>query len=292
MAVKEKDRNIESSKSDGREKVFLVKVVHSSEIEVCLCPQDIGIKKNSHVILPTKYGKDLGLVLGEIKNHNNYAKEETETIIRVATESDLDLFEKNREKEGDAFNICRKMVKKNNLEMKLVSSHYLMDEPKILFFFTAESRVDFRDLVKDLVSVFKMRIELRQIGVRDESRVLGGIGVCGRLFCCHGVTDKLRPVSIKMAKEQSISLNSMKISGSCGRLLCCLSYEFDCYHSIKKGLPGQGDQVLFNGETRKVKGVNLLSKIVKIVDGDGIFTDIPFCRFIFDSKKGKWKIKS
>ena len=150
-------------------------------------------------------------------------------------------------REERAFALCREKIEARGLEMKLVSAHYLLDEQKILFFFTAENRVDFRELVKDLVSVFKMRIELRQIGVRDEARVVGGLGICGRALCCNAITDKLRPVSIKMAKEQNLTLNSMKISGPCGRLLCCLSYEFDVYREARQTLP-------VHGHARAVRG--------------------------------------
>jgi cell fate regulator YaaT (PSP1 superfamily) len=175
--------------------------------------------------------------------------------------------------------------------MKLVSAHYIPEESKVLFFFTAENRVDFRELVKDLVSVFKMRIELRQIGVRDESRVLGGLGVCGRSFCCHGITDKLRPVSIKMAKEQNLSLNSMKISGPCGRLLCCLAYEYDLYKEAKKDLPSVGNRVCYQGVQCKITDVNILTRNIKIVDNDGRYIDMPISVFEYNPDERIWNVK-
>ena len=172
--------------------------------------------------------------------------------------------------------LCREKIEARGLDMKLVSAHYLLDEQKILFFFTAENRVDFRELVKDLVSVFKMRIELRQIGVRDEARVVGGMGICGRALCCNSITDKLRPVSIKMAKEQNLTLNSMKISGPCGRLLCCLSYEFDVYKEARQALPSMGTRVQFEGEEFRVTEMNVLARRVRFQSETGRVLDVGF----------------
>ncbi len=162
----------------------------------------------------------------------------------------------------------------------------------MLFFFTADSRVDFRELVKDLVSVFKMRIELRQIGVRDESRVLGGLAVCGRDYCCHGITDKLNPVSIKMAKEQNLSLNSMKISGPCGRLLCCLSYEYDFYREEKRKMPSEGSRLKVRDEMVKISEVNILSKKIYLNSADGRLMVVPFEKVRCDEATKKWSIDS
>ena len=175
--------------------------------------------------------------------------------------------------------------------MKLVSAHYCIDEKKILFYFTAENRVDFRQLVKDLVSVFKTRIELRQIGVRDEARVLGGMGVCGRTFCCHGVTDKLRAVSIKMAKEQNLTLNSMKISGPCGRLLCCLAYEYDTYRECRKALPSEGTRIKTGGGALKVVDINIFNRQAKLEAEDGSTLLLPFDKLLHDPKRGQWRIQ-
>ena len=172
--------------------------------------------------------------------------------------------------------------------MKLVSVHYLLEEPKILFFFTAENRVDFRELVKDLVGVFKTRIELRQIGVRDESRVIGGLGVCGRGFCCHMVSDKLKPVSIKMAKDQNLSLNSMKISGPCGRLLCCLAYEHCFYGEQRRLLPPEGCRFSYDGSQWKVLESNVILRLVKISSEDGRQIHLPASAF--EKNDGHWSI--
>jgi len=174
--------------------------------------------------------------------------------------------------------------------MKLVLVHYLLEEPKILFFFTAENRVDFRELVKDLVSVFKMRIELRQIGVRDEARVVGGLGVCGRGYCCHCVSDKLKPVSLKMAKDQKLSLNSVKISGPCGRLLCCLFYEYGFYSEQQRNLPQEGMKTTFNNETWKIAEVNPIACQIKLAHDDGRQVTVPACQF--EKIDNHWKVKN
>ncbi|MDR0586669.1 MAG: hypothetical protein LBG26_05465, partial [Treponema sp.] len=180
-------------------------------------------------------------------------------------------------------------IEKHRLEMKLVSVHYLLDEPKILFFFTAENRVDFRELVKDLVSVFRTRIELRQIGVRDESRVVGGLGVCGRGYCCHMVSDKLKPVSIKMAKDQNLSLNSMKISGPCGRLLCCLAYEHGFYCEQRKLIPQEGTRLFYDGVSWKVTEVNIAAGRIAMNAEDSRVLILPFCRF--EKTDNRWTVK-
>lgn len=211
-------------------------------------------------------------------------------IDRLATPDDLRRYQENLEKEEDALKLCREKVARHGLDMKLVTAHYLLGEPKLLFFFTADVRVDFRELVKDLVSVFRIRIELRQIGVRDESRVLGGLAVCGRDFCCHSVTDKLNPVSIKMAKEQNLSLNSMKISGPCGRLLCCLSYEYDFYMEEKQKYPPEGSRLKIDHDLMKITEVNILSRKISLAGPDGRFLTIPCSAVYFNEEMNRWEI--
>ncbi|MBL7005949.1 MAG: hypothetical protein ISR78_02580 [Spirochaetia bacterium] len=211
-------------------------------------------------------------------------------IERVAADKDLERYERNKEKELEAVSVCKEKIRKHNLDMKLVSAHYLFGESKVLFFFTADTRVDFRELVKDLVSVFKMRIELRQIGVRDESRVLGGLAVCGRDYCCHSITDNLNPVSIKMAKEQNLSLNSMKISGPCGRLLCCLSYEYDFYREEKKRIPGEGTRIKVGNDLVKITEVNILSKKIYLSSHDGRLMVVPFEKLSYNESEKRWEI--
>ena len=246
------------------------------------------IKARSLVIAPTKYGKDVVEVQGVVADTSFVNTDELVAIERPAGIDDLRKLKDNKEKEKRAYELCREKIWSRNLSMKLVSAHYLLDEPKILFYFTAESRVDFRELVKDLVSLFKMRIELRQIGVRDEARVTGGCGVCGRVLCCHGISDKLNPVSIKMAKDQNLSLNSLKISGPCGRLLCCLSYEFQFYKDARRELPQEGVKFIYDGTLFKVVEVNALSSMVKMAGEDGRVLDMKAERFKYS--EGRWKV--
>lgn len=247
------------------------------------------VEARTRVVVPTRYGRDVCELQGVVEAPGQVGKDEIVAIERIATEDDLRKVEANREKEKKAFDACRQKIAARNLPMKLVSAHYLLEEPKVLFYFSAESRVDFRELVKDLVAVFKIRIELRQIGVRDEARVTGGCGVCGRVLCCHGVTDKLVPVSIKMAKDQNLSLNSMKISGPCGRLLCCLAYEYGFYRDARRELPGEGARFQYDGVPFRVIEVNALSGSVKMAGEDGRLLDMPAARFGYS--EGKWHVK-
>lgn len=241
------------------------------------------------VVAPTRYGRDLCELQGVVTEPGSIGRDELVRIERVATPEDIRKAEANRERERKAFDLCRQKIAARNLPMKLVSAHYLLEEPKVLFYFSAESRVDFRELVKDLVSVFKMRIELRQIGVRDEARVTGGCGVCGRVLCCHGVTDKLTPVSIKMAKDQNLSLNSMKISGPCGRLLCCLAYEYGFYRDARRELPNEGARFQYEGTLFRVIEVNPLAGKVKMAGEDGRLLDMPAARFAYT--EGRWQVR-
>lgn len=213
-----------------------------------------------------------------------------EWIRAMATPDEIKHYQENLEAEKEAVRICKEKIAQHKLEMKLVTVHFLISEPKALFFFTAEDRVDFRELVKDLVSVFRMRIELRQIGVRDEARVLGGLAVCGRDFCCHSISDKLDPVTIRMAKEQNLSLNSMKISGPCGRLLCCLSYEYDYYLEEKQTYPSEGTRIKIGGELYKVIEVNILSKTMTLSGSEGRSFSIPRSEVRWSDKTGHWEI--
>ncbi len=241
------------------------------------------------VVAPTRYGRDLCEVQGIIRDLGVVNADEVVEIDRIATAEDLRRHEANLVKEATAFELCRQKISSRNLAMKLVSAHYLLEEPKVLFYFSAESRVDFRELVKDLVSNFKMRIELRQIGVRDEARVTGGCGVCGRVLCCHGVSDKLTPVSIKMAKDQNLSLNSLKISGPCGRLLCCLAYEYNFYRDARRELPNEGARFTYEGVLFRVIEVNALASTVKMAGEDGRILDMPAARFKYS--EGRWQVR-
>jgi cell fate regulator YaaT (PSP1 superfamily) len=249
----------------------------------------VYIAPRTMVVVPTRYGRDVCELQGVVVVPGQIGKDEIVPIERIATADDLRKVEANRERERKAFETCKQKIAARNLPMKLVSAHYLLEEPKVLFYFSAESRVDFRELVKDLVSVFKIRIELRQIGVRDEARVTGGCGVCGRVLCCHGVTDKLVPVSIKMAKDQNLSLNSMKISGPCGRLLCCLAYEYGFYRDARRELPNEGARFQYDGVQFRVIEVNALSGSVKMAGEDGRLLDMPASRFTH--AEGRWQVK-
>ena len=271
------------------EPLFYLKLAYSCESIYATNDKNIKIETNDYVIVPTRYGKDMAKVLGLSEKPIGIKQSDVVAIERKATEEDLAKAEENKQKEKDAFKIFKEKVAYHKLDMKLITVHFLIDEPKALFFFSSDNRVDFRELVKDLVSVFKMRIELRQIGVRDESRIIGGLGVCGRPFCCHGVSDKLRPVSIRMAKDQNLSLNSMKISGQCGRLLCCLSYEFDWYNEARKKLPSEGIHVYYDGTNFKITEVNLLTSMVKMMGDDGRLLEENAKRFVKDNNK--WKIQ-
>ncbi len=269
---------------------FLIKFLHTSETQLCYDSTGETYGRGDYVIAQSRYGKDIAEVLGAVCHPENYDSEEPIEVERRITEEDWNTYQENLQKEEEALAVCRDKVEKHGLSMKLVSAHYLIGERKILFFFTADTRVDFRELVKDLVSVFKIRIELRQIGVRDESRVLGGLAVCGRKYCCHSLTDKLNPVSIKMAKEQNLSLNSMKISGPCGRLLCCLSYEYDFYKEEKSKLPSEGNRIYLDKEELRVSDVNILTKRITLTSYDGRSFDAPFSRLRWDDERRKWEL--
>jgi cell fate regulator YaaT (PSP1 superfamily) len=259
-----------------------------SDLATASTPAPKLIPARALAIAPTKYGKDIVEVQGLALDTAFINPDELVLIERPAGLDDLRRLKENKEKEKQAYELCRDKIWARNLPMKLVSAHYLLDEAKILFYFTAESRVDFRELVKDLVSLFKMRIELRQIGVRDEARVTGGCGVCGRILCCHGISDRLNPVSIKMAKDQNLSLNSLKISGPCGRLLCCLSYEYQFYKDARRELPQEGVKFIYDGTLFKVVEVNALSSTVKMAGEDGRVLDMSAERFKYS--EGRWKV--
>ena len=267
--------------------LYLTRLEYSSE-GVYVTSEKEELKKGEHVIIQTRYGKDMALVLGRTKNPVGLKPSDIVKVERKANEEDLKKFEELADREDEAFKIFKEKVTEHGLDMKLVAVHFLLEESKALFFFSSENRVDFRELVKDLVSVFKMRIELRQIGVRDESRITGGLGVCGRPYCCHSIRDKLPPVSIKMAKEQNLSLNSTKISGQCGRLLCCLSYEYNWYAEARKKLASEGLHIRYDGSDFRIIDVNPIKQLVRMLSEDGRLLEIPASRFIKDN--GKWRI--
>lgn len=228
-------------------------------------PNGEKIAKGTHVIVETARGVECGEVAA---SNREVAEEEIvkplKKVIRVATKGDLEQVERNRQEEKQAFDICLKKIQEHKLDMKLVDVEYTFDGNKILFYFTADGRVDFRELVKDLASVFRTRIELRQIGVRDEAKMLGGLGVCGRPFCCSTFLGEFQPVSIKMAKEQGLSLNPTKISGTCGRLMCCLKFEQAAYDDLLRTTPKVGATVNTPDGRGTVQEVNLLTGELKV----------------------------
>ena len=231
-------------------------------------PGKYSVEVGQHVIVETARGVEYGyVVLGEREVEDEKVVQPLKAIIRIATPEDDEREIKNREKEKEAFNICLEKIAKHKLEMKLIKAEYTFDNNKVLFYFTADGRIDFRELVKDLAAVFRTRIELRQIGVRDETKILGGIGACGRPLCCATYMPEFIPVSIKMAKEQNLSLNPTKISGVCGRLMCCLKNEEDVYEELNRKLPGIGDIVASteDGLKGEVISTNVLRQTVKIL---------------------------
>lgn len=230
-------------------------------------PGKFHIKKGQQVIVETARGIEFGnVVIGPKEVEDDQITQPLKSVIRLATNEDRRIEERNREKEKEAFQICLEKIRKHKLEMKLIDAEYTFDNNKVLFYFTADGRIDFRELVKDLAAVFRTRIELRQIGVRDETKIRGGIGICGRELCCHTYLSEFAPVSIKMAKEQNLSLNPTKISGVCGRLMCCLKHEQETYEDLNSRLPGIGDYVTArDGSKGEVSSVNVLRQLVKVI---------------------------
>lgn len=258
-------------------------------------PRKFHINKGDHVIVETARGIEYGtVVMGPKELPENEVIQPLKPVIRMADSEDDMKVEKNHEKEKEAIKICQEKIKKHNLEMKLIDAEYTFDNNKVLFYFTADGRIDFRDLVKYLASVFKMRIELRQIGVRDETKIVGGIGICGRALCCHSYLSEFIPVSIKMAKEQNLSLNPSKISGVCGRLMCCLKNEEETYEYLNSKLPGIGDMVQtddgLKGEVQSVSVLRQLVKIIVDIDGEKEAREYKADQLKFRARRKKEKI--
>ena len=260
-------------------------------------PGDEQIERGEHVIVETAKGVEYGTV---VVPNREMAEEKIvaplKKIIRVATPKDEDIELKNREKEKDAYKICLEKIAKHRLEMKLIAAEYTFDNNKLLFYFTADGRIDFRELVKDLASVFRTRIELRQIGVRNETKICGGIGICGRTLCCHSYLSEFAPVSIKMAKEQNLSLNPTKISGVCGRLMCCLKNEEEAYEELNSRLPHIGSHVkTAEGLDAEVQSVSVLKQLVKVIvfldDGEKEVREYRVDELKFRPNKPKNRIK-
>lgn len=230
-------------------------------------PGDNEIRMHDHVIVESSRGVEYGMAMTLPREvDDKHFKSAPKKIIRIATEADDAKNAENREKEDEAYRVCKKKILEHELDMKLVEAEYTFDRNKLIFYFTADGRVDFRELVKDLAGIFRTRIELRQIGVRDETKIIGGIGICGRELCCRSYLEDFAPVSIKMAKEQNLSLNPTKISGVCGRLMCCLKNEEEAYEYLNKKLPRKGDEIhTKDGRMGEVQNVNILRQRVRVI---------------------------
>ena len=260
-------------------------------------PGKYEIKTGDKVIVETARGVEFGSVVSGLKEvEDDKITQPLKSVIRIATQDDIRKEEKNREKEKEAFNICLEKIRKHGLEMKLIDAEYTFDNNKLLFYFTADGRIDFRELVKDLASVFRTRIELRQIGVRDETKILGGMGICGRELCCSSFLSEFVPVSIKMAKEQNLSLNPTKISGVCGRLMCCLKNEQETYEYLNSTLPEINEYVTTNDGLRgEVQSVSVLRQLIKVkvdVNGEKELREYKVSDLKFKQKRHKVKLSA
>ena len=269
-AVTEESAEPENARKD-KDKKKMVRVIgvrfRTAGKIYFFAPGEFHVRCGSHVIVETARGVEYGTVVGlPMDVSESRINQPLKEVIRIATPEDNEIERQNRIKEREAYRICQEKIQAHGLDMKLINAEYTFDNNKVLFYFTADGRVDFRDLVKDLASVFRTRIELRQIGVRDETKILGGYGICGRPLCCHTWMSDFIPVSIKMAKEQNLSLNPGKISGVCGRLMCCLKNEADTYEELNRNLPKVGDEVQGNdGLSGQVESVNVLRQTVRIL---------------------------
>ena len=257
-------------------------------------PKKLAIKKGDHVIVETARGIEYGSVVANVQEvTDDKVVQPLKAVIRIANAEDDAKAARNKEKEKDAMRICQEKIRKHKLEMKLIDAEYTFDNNKVLFYFTADGRIDFRELVKDLAAVFKTRIDLRQIGVRDETKLIGGVGICGRPLCCHTFLSEFAPVSIRMAKEQNLSLNPAKISGVCGRLMCCLKNEEETYEYLNSRLPGVGDKVTaddgFKGEVQSVNVLRQLVKVLVDVDDEKELREYEVERLKFKPRRRKEK---
>jgi cell fate regulator YaaT (PSP1 superfamily) len=248
-------------------KAIIARILYNNETCYLEVP-DFAVSRGDFYVVETANGPEIAIISG----CSRFMPDDTEIrkVLRQCTEEDLKKKSANEQRENDAFEITLEKIKKHDLDMKLVSIHHFLDDQKIIFNFTSDGRVDFRELVKDLASVFKRRIELRQIGARDEAKIVRGFGVCGRDFCCNAIKHELQPVTIKMAKDQNLTLNSSKISGACGRLLCCLAYEHDAYCKFKKNYIEEGSVFEFEGKTVTLCEINILKKVATLKTEDNV----------------------
>ncbi len=274
----------------SRTEIYQGRIEFSNEVELCVPPESMEMEVGASYVVSTRYGEDIVEIFAPAEDLRGVKEGDLKSVLRRVGKGDLGKRASLELREKEAFQVCKEKINYYGLDMNLVVAHYLLDESKVLFLFTAEQRVDFRELVKDLVGSFRTRIELRQVGVRDEARMVGGLGVCGRELCCHSVTDRLKPVTIKMVKEQGLSMNSTKISGHCDRLLCCLAYEYDYYHSEKKKFPKEGTKIHWDGESFRVTEVNIFSGRLKLLGREGRYLNLSSTEFFYDKKSGVWRI--
>ncbi len=258
------------------DKAILVRLRDSGQVYNCAV-SEVSIKEGDYVIVEHDRGMDYGQIVSSCDTRaDNISKEPIKKLIRIASLGDLKQIEENRLKAKEAMITCGKKIVDHKLDMKLVQAEYSFDRTKIIFYFTAAERVDFRDLAKDLAKIFKARIELRHIGVRDEAKLFGGFGSCGRELCCKKFLKDFEPVTIKMAKEEGLPLNPPKISGLCGRLMCCLSFEYDTYKALSKGLPREGEKILTEKGKGKVINVNVFKRTATVELEDGGYFEVNF----------------
>ncbi len=255
-----------------QKRVVIARLLYNNE--TCyLREPDFTLHRGDLIVVETANGPEIAFVSGLSSSVSESV--EIRNILRRCADEDLRKKEEHEKRRAEAWPITLEKIKKHNLDMKLVSIHYFLDDSKVIFNFTADGRVDFRELVKDLASVFKKRIELRQIGARDEAKIITGLGVCGRDFCCNAIKHELHPVTIKMAKDQNLTLNSSKISGACGRLLCCLAYEYEAYREFKKSYPQEGSILQYEDKKVTLNEINILKKTATLKTTDGVNIVIP-----------------
>lgn len=273
-------------------RVVRVKLLHSSETCLCVPPASVAVEldTDASVIVPTRHGSEIGRVLGAVHDETELRGAELFEVIRQAEADDLDDYERNRELADDLLRSCRRRLEGLNLAMKLAAAHIVFSGGTLILYFTAEKRIDFRRLIGELSDEVGLRIDLQQVGMRDETRIVGGAGICGRVLCCNGVTDRRPRVTVRMARDQGLSLDTRRISGLCGRLLCCLSYEYDYYQEVRRSVPKEGKSVYYQGDRFRVMELNALTKRARISGADGAVLGVGFGDFRFDEANRRWEV--
>ena len=273
-------------------RVVRVKLLHSSE--TCLCVPSasvaVDLENDASVIVPTRHGSEIARVLGPVQDETELRGAELFEVIRQADGEDLDDYERNREFADELLRSCRRRLQGFSATMKLVAAHLVFSGGMLILYFTAENRVDFRRLIGELSDEVGLRIELQQVAMREETRIVGGAGICGRVLCCNGVTDRRPRVAVRMAREQGLSLDTRRISGQCGRLLCCLSYEYEYYQEVRRSVPKEGKSVYYQGDRFRVIELNALTKRARISGADGVVFGVGFGDFQFDEANRRWEV--